>query len=90
MSESTYFFEQFRKSELLSKYSDFDISDILKQASGNDYWKSKQGLWTVISAACNQAGTEYYISMREYIQNLADIDSCNIHALKSISKQVRM
>ena len=33
-------------------------------------------------------GKQFYITLREYIQNLVDIDTCNIHALKSIAKSV--
>ena len=33
-------------------------------------------------------GKQFYIALREYIQNLVDIDTCNIHALKSIAKSV--
>ena len=75
-------FEQFRNTELKSKYSDFNLDEILKTASNNDYWKDKQALWTIISGACNDAGKQFYITLREYIQNIADIDTCNIHTLK--------
>ena len=81
-------FEQFRNTELKSKYSDFNLDEILKTASNNDYWKDKQALWTIISGACNDAGKQFYITLREYIQNIADIDTCNIHTLKSIAHSV--
>lgn len=81
-------FQSLRKTELKSSNANFDFSDILRNASNNDYWYQKEGLWTVISAACNEAATEYYVQMNDYIKNLADIDMCNIHALKSIAKSV--
>lgn len=81
-------FQQVRKSELKSINANFDFSNILRNASNNDYWHNKAGLWTVISAACNDAATEYYVQMSDYIKNLADVDLCNIHALKSIAKSV--
>jgi len=42
-------FQQYRDSELISKYSDFEFSEILKNASNNQFWKGKEALWTVIS-----------------------------------------
>jgi hypothetical protein len=72
----------------LAGITKFDFSNILRNTSNNDYWYNKNGLWTVISAACNEAAEEYYIQMSDYIKNLADIDLCNIHALKSIAKSV--
>lgn len=42
-------FQQYRDDELLSKYSDFDFSEILKAASNNQFWQDKEALWTVIS-----------------------------------------
>ena len=81
-------YENYRNSELLSKYSGFDFADLLKETTNNDYWKSKTGLWKVISGACNDAANKFYVQMGEYVQNLADIDTCNIHVLKSIAKSV--
>ena len=81
-------FEQFRNTELKSKYSDFNLDEILKNAANNDYWQNKQALWTILSGACNDAGKQFYIALREYIQNLVDIDTCNIHSLKSIAHSV--
>ena len=83
-------FQQIRNAELKSVNANFNFSDILRNASNNDYWYNKEGLWTVISAACNDAASEYYVQMSDYIKNLADIDLCNIHALKSMAKSVRL
>jgi hypothetical protein len=80
-------YTEVRNAELKSKH-DFNFSEILKHASNNDYWKGKEALWTVISGACNEAGKEYFVKQSDYIQNLVDIDTCNIHALKSIAKSV--
>ena len=78
-----------RKRELKSVFTDFNYTEVLKAASNNDYWKDKAGLWSIISAACNDAASEFFVNMNEYIQNLIDIDTCNIHALKSMAKSVK-
>lgn len=79
-------YESLRKNQLKQNYSqDFLISEILKAASNNEYWQNKQALWTIISGACNQAGKQFYINLKKYVQNIVDIDVCNIHALKSIA-----
>lgn len=81
-------YKQIRESELKSNTSNFNFSEILQRTTNNDYWMDKQPLWTVISGACNDAAQKYYSNMKEYIQNLCDIDYCNIHALKSMAKSV--
>jgi hypothetical protein len=80
-------YTEIRNTELKSKH-DFNFSEVLKHASNNDYWRGKEALWTVISGACNEAGKEYFVKQSNFIQNLADIDTCNIHSLKSIAKSV--
>lgn len=81
-------FEDYRQNELNTINNDFKFSEILKSASNNMYWQSKTALWTVISGACNAAAKEFYIKMQNYVANIADIDTCNIHTLKSIAKSV--
>jgi hypothetical protein len=81
-------YKSFRDSELKSIYSDFDFADIMKKAAGSDYWKNKTALWTIISGACNDAAGQWYTKMREYVQNLVDIETCNIFALKSMAKSI--
>ena len=73
-------YKQIRESELKSNTSNFNFSEILQRTTNNDYWMDKQPLWTVISGACNDAAQKYYSNMKEYIQNLCDIDYCNVHA----------
>lgn len=81
-------YKSYRDTELKSIYADFDFAEIMKTAACNDYWKDKTALWTVISGACNDAAKEFYIKMREYVQNLVDIETCNISALKSMAKSI--
>lgn len=81
-------YSEIRKTQLKQNYNqDFIVSQILRSASNNQYWQNKQALWTIISGACTDAGKQFYVSLKKYIQNIADIDMCNIHAIKSISKQ---
>lgn len=81
-------YKSLRDSELKSIYSDFDFADIMKNAAGSEYWKNKTALWTVISGACNDAAGQWYNKMREYVQNLVDVETCNIFALKSMAKSI--
>lgn len=84
--QQTPFYQSFRTSETDQNYSDrFILSDILYNAVNNEYWQDKKGLWAVLSATCNEAGQEFYVQMRKYVQNLTDIDVCNIHSLISLA-----
>ena len=63
-------FSEIRKNQLKQKYQDdFVLSQVLYKASNNEYWQEKQALWTVLSATCNDAGKQFYNSLRTYIQN---------------------
>ena len=46
---SNRLFEHFRKTELKSRFTDFNFSEILRTASNNQFWQDKEALWTVIS-----------------------------------------
>lgn len=81
-------FKKLRQSELAPANSNFNISEIMYAAANNDYWQNKKAMWTVISAACNDAGLEFYTKLNSYVRNIADIDTCNIHTLKSIAQSV--
>ena len=78
----------YRQRQLKSKFDTFDISQTLFQQVNNDYWREKSNIWHIISAACNDAAGEFYVKLREYVKNLADINVCTIHNLKSIAQSV--
>ena len=78
----------YKQRQLKSKEDTFDITQTLYQQVNNDYWREKSNLWTIISAACNDAAGEFYVKLKEYVKNLADIDVCTIHNLKSIAQSV--
>jgi hypothetical protein len=85
---SNKIFENVRKSELKSVNSNFNFDEILYKTVNNSYWQDKKALWTVISGACNDAAREYFTEMQDFLYAIADIDTCNIHTLKSIAKSV--
>lgn len=85
---SNKIFENVRKSELKSANSNFNFDEILYKTVNNSYWQDKKALWTVISGACNDAAREYFTEMQDFLYAIADIDTCNIHTLKSIAKSV--
>lgn len=82
------FYKTYQNKQLKSKFDTFDFSQTLKQQVNNDFWKQKSSLWRIVSAACNDAASQYYIKIRQYVKNLADVDVCTIHNLKSMAKSV--
>ncbi len=81
-------YESLRNQETASLYSGFDFTTTLREISQAEHWKNKYPFWKLISGACNDAGNQFYVQTREFVQNLADIDLCNVHALKSMAKSV--
>ncbi len=76
------------KNELKNVNSDFSFSQELQNVSKNERWKRKYGLWTLLSASCDDAASKCYEYINRYIDELVDVDTCNIHSLKSIAKSV--
>lgn len=83
------FFENVRNTELKSVNSNFNFDEILYKTVNNSYWQDKKALWTVISGACNDAAREYFTEMQDFLYAITDIDTCNIHTLKSIAKSIK-
>ena len=81
-------FENLRQTETASVYSDFNFAQNLREISQAEHWKEKRALWTLISGACNDAGREFYEKIREFVENIADIDMCTSKALKSMAESV--
>ena len=69
-------------------YQGFDVSQILKDAVGAHSWKTRDGFWAAVSGCCSDYAKDVYSKVSLLAQNIADIDTCNIHALKSIAKSV--
>ena len=74
--------------ELKSIYDNWNFAQTMQDLSRNPMWKSKYGLWTFLSGACNDAASKCYIHINKFAQELIDIDTCNVHALKSIAESV--
>ena len=83
-------FEKIRDTETASIYSDFNFAQTMRENSMAEHWKEKRALWTLISGACNDAGKEFYIKLREFVENIADIDMCTSKALKSMAESVNV
>lgn len=74
--------------ELYGIFKDWSFSKEMQNISRNDMWKQKYGLWTFLSAACDEAASKCYEYINKVSQNLIDVDTCNIHSLKSIAESV--
>lgn len=81
-------YENLRQIETASVYSDFNFAQNLREISQAEHWKEKRALWTLISGACNDAGREFYEKIREFIENIADVDMCTSKSLKSMAESV--
>lgn len=81
-------YQTIKNSELRSHHDEFSFSKQMQIASRNSLWRNKEALWTVLSGACDDAAKECYIKINNMVSEIADIETCNIHALKSIAKSV--
>ena len=77
-----------KSAELKSVHSDYNFAEQMQHDSINQLWRNKVGLWTLLSAACNDAAQECYEHIQNYTNKLIDIETCDIHSLKSIAKSV--
>ena len=81
-------YKTLQSKELHDIFADWSFSKEMQNISRNEMWKNKTGLWMFLSAACDDAASKCYQYINKFAQNLADIDTCNIHALKSIAESV--
>lgn len=81
-------FENLRQTETASVYSDFNFAQNLREISQAEHWKDKRAFWTLLSGACNDAGREFYEKIREFVENIADVDMCTSKALKSMAESI--
>lgn len=77
-----------KNKELNSIFNNWSFSKEMQNISRNDMWKQKYGLWAFLSAACDEAALKCYDYINKFASNLIDIDTCNIHSLKSIAESV--
>jgi hypothetical protein len=76
------------KDELKLKSSNYSFSEQMQKDAMNDFWRRKEGLWTLLSAACDDAAKQFYEHLDSYANDILDLETCNIHSLKSIAKSV--
>ena len=81
-------YNEFKFNELRGPDTEFNFAEIMQQASVNEKWRNKEGLWTLLSAACNEAALKCYEKFNTIIKDTADVETCNIHSLKSMAKSV--
>ena len=62
----------------------------MRNAARNEIWRRKDGLWTVLSATCDDAAKKCYHYIAKIAEKIADIDTCNVHTLKSIATSVNL
>lgn len=74
--------------ELRSIHDEFSFSKQMQIASRNNLWRNKEALWTIISGAVDDAAKECFIKINNMVSEISDVETCNIHALKSIAKSV--
>lgn len=77
-----------RKLELDLASEKFDFASEMQKAARNPEWRNKLGLWTLLSAACNEAASKCFDKISNFAKNLIDIETCNVKALKSIANEV--
>ena len=83
-----YDYQTIKKNELRSNNDEFSFSKEMRIASRNDLWRNKTALWTILSGICDDAAKECFIKINNMVSEIADVDTCNIHSLKSIAKSV--
>jgi hypothetical protein len=81
---------------------DYSITSKMVDYIGNPEWKvgydelKETGdnttgfgvLWNTISAGCEDIASDIYVKVRNYVSNLNDIDTCELHTLKSLTDMV--
>lgn len=81
-------YNNIKKNELKSIHDEFSFAKQMQIASRNDLWRNKKALWTILSTACDDAAKQCYIKINNMVSDIADVDTCNIHSLKSLAKSV--
>lgn len=81
-------YNEIKKNELKNTHSDFSIAEEMQTASRNEMWRNKYGLWAFLSGACDDAAQKCYEHINGLAESLIDVDTCNVHSLKSIAESV--
>lgn len=81
-------YETIKRNEVRSAHDEFSFSNEMQTAIKSELWRNKTALWTVLSGAADDAAKKCYIKINNMVSEIADVDTCNIHSLKSIAKSV--
>ena len=68
--------------------TDFNFGLKAKEYAINPDWQSQYASWHFVSGACNGIGKIVYESITNFVQNIKDIDLCDINSLQSIAKEL--
>ena len=77
-----------KQRELKSVHNSFSFAKEMQYAVKSDLWRNKTALWTILSGACDDVAKECYIKINNMVSEISDVDTCNIHSLKSMAKSV--
>lgn len=73
-----------------SKLSEYTINpdwvDGYKALSNPEIQSDYKFFWKTMSATCDDIGSEIYKKIENYIGNISDIDTCEIHSLQDFAK----
>jgi len=68
--------------------SEFSISDKMRQFSINEVWRNNEALWNLVSAMADEPGAIFYERSVDMVENIADVDICDVKHLEAISYQM--
>ena len=81
-------YNDLKQKELDSPFSGFSFAKEAQNAIRSGHWRKKYGLWTLLSAACDEAAEKCNRSINSFSDRLIDVDTCGVHSLKSIADSV--
>lgn len=76
--------------EIKGNFQDWSYASELRKSMLNREWQKKEGLWSFLSAACDDAAKKCYTKTREFAKNLVDVNTCSVDALRSIAESTGM
>ena len=73
---------------LMKVNGDFSSTEKAREYSINPVWKDYDSLWAFVSASQEEVGAVVYEHIANLVQNVRDIDTCGLHQLYSIAKEL--
>lgn len=70
--------------------SDFSISTRAKDFVINPVWQDMTSLWNFVSGSSEGIGQLIYEHVENFVQNIRDIETCNMHSLYSMAKELNV